>query len=113
METPEVNFRVGNEKGNMHPKGGTQRCCKPPDLDNLTKMVTLYSLLINNINDRLRTFTEQCLIVLWVFFSPFLLAGLAVSVLDVVCLFSKAQNRGQSIGDALSDSSENQNVETL
>lgn len=47
------------------------------------------------------------------FFSPFLLVGLAVSVLDVVCLFSKAQNRGQGIGDALSDSSENQNVETL
>lgn len=74
LESPEVNFRVGNEKGNMHPKGGTQRCCKPPVLDNLTKMVTLYSLLINNINDRLRTFTEQCLIVLWVF-SPFFFDG--------------------------------------
>lgn len=80
----------------------------------LTKMVTFYSLLINNINDRLETFTEQCLIVLCrVFFFSFFLAGLAVSLLDVVCLFSKAQNRGQGIGDSLSDSSENQNIETL
>lgn len=37
----------------------------------------------------------------------------AVSVLDVMWLFSKAQNRGQGIGDALSDRSENQNIETL
>lgn len=44
-------------------------------------------------------------------FFPFFF--LTVSVLDAMWLFSKAQNRGQSRGDPLSKSSENQNIETL
>ena len=42
-------------------------------------------------------------------FSAFLL----YLCLDHMWLFSKAQERGQSIDDALSDSSENKNVETI
>lgn len=49
---------------------------------------------------------------LWCFFLVFFFF-LAISVLDVIWLFSKAQNRGQGISGALSDRSENQNIETL
>lgn len=44
LETPEVNFKVGDEKDNMPPKGGTQRGVVSHSLDQgylLTKMVTL------------------------------------------------------------------------
>lgn len=72
-------------------------------------MVTEFLHLINNINEMLITVTVQRLIVLCRFFFSLFFG----CMLDVMWLFSKAQNRGQGRGDALSGSSENQNIETL